>query len=228
VREYIGGIDFGYTNPTAVPHIKEDINGTYWVVATNSVATALTLYSDTLSITSLPIIFSSFTATSINKDVAINWQTATELNTSHFIIQHCTDGTSFTDIGTVKAIGSGANSYEFTDDKPTNGINYYRLQTVDKDGSSSYSKVVSVNFGGKQSFSIIPNPARDFATISFSKTVDKATIAVYDITGKAVITQSVSGTNAYKLNTQTLTNGVYVIKVKTDTGSYNEKLLINK
>jgi len=58
--------------------------------------------------------------------------------------------------------------------------------------------------------------------------VDKATILVYDITGKAVITQSLSGKNSYKLNTQALTNGIYVIKVNTATGSYNEKLLINK
>lgn len=181
-----------------------------------------------ISINTLPVTLSSFTAVTDNKVIEIEWQTSTELNTSHFIIQHSTDGTSFTDIGNVKAIGSRANEYQFTDNNPANGTNYYRLQSVDKDGSSSYSKVVSVNFGGKQAFSIVPNPARDFATISFSKTVDKATIAVYDITGKAVITQSVSGTNAYKLNTQTLTNGVYVIKVNTTTGSYNEKLLINK
>ena len=178
----------------------------------------------------LPLVLVAFSATAeANKTVVTNWQTATELNTSHFIIQRSTDGTSFTEIGKVKAIGSGANSYTFTDDKPTNSINYYRLQSVDKDGSSSYSKVVSVNFGDKQSFSIIPNPARDFATISFNKTVDKATIAVYDITGKQVIMQSLSGIiNSYKLNTQSLKSGLFVIKVNTATGSYNEKLLINK
>ena len=177
----------------------------------------------------LPVTLASITAKTNNKEIAINWQTATELNTSHFIIQHSIDGSSFTDIGTVKAIGSGANGYQFTDNNPTTGTNYYRLKSVDNDGAVTFSKVVSVNFGGKQSFSIIPNPARDFAKISFSKTVDKATITVYDITGKAVITQSLSGSaNSYKLNTQTLTNGVYVIKVNTATGSYNEKLLINK
>jgi len=182
-----------------------------------------------ISFNSLPITLSSFIATANNKIIQTNWHTSTELNTSHFIIQRSTDGISFSDIGTVKAIGSGANGYEFTDHNPANGINYYRLQSVDKDGASTYSKVVSVNFGDKQSFSIIPNPAKDFATISFSKkVVDKATIVVYDITGKAVITQSLSGTNSYKLNTQTLTNGVYVIRVNTANGSCNEKLLINK
>ena len=182
-----------------------------------------------VTFSTLPVTLSSFTAIVNNKTIQTNWETATELNTSHFIMQHSSDGTSFTDIGTVNAIGIGANSYDFTNYNPANGMNYYRLQIVDKYGSSTYSKVVSVNFGDKQSFSIIPNPARDFATISFSKTVDKATIAVYDITGKVVITQSLIGSaNSYKLNTQTLTNGVYVIKVNTATGSYNEKLLINK
>ncbi len=176
----------------------------------------------------LPIVLSSFSVQTKNNTLKIDWQTATELNTSQFSIQQSTDGISFKEIGIVKAIGSGGNIYDFTDNKPANGINYYRLQSVDKDGSSSYSKVVGVNFGNKQSFSIIPNPARAFATISFNKTVDKATIAVYDITGKAVFTQSFCGASAYKLNTQTLANGVYVIKVNTATESYNEKLFINK
>jgi dTDP-4-dehydrorhamnose 3,5-epimerase-like enzyme len=99
---------------------------------------------------------------------------------------------------------------------------------VDKDGSSTYSKVVSVNFGDKQTFSIIPNPARDFANIRFSQMVEKATILVYDINGKAVLNQSLISANGFKLNTQSLINGVYEIKINTSNGSFNEKLLINK
>jgi len=177
----------------------------------------------------LPTKLEDITAKVFDEKVILKWGTLTELNTTHFIIQQSIDGNLYTDIGTVKAIGSGANSYEFTNKKPANGINYYRFQSVDKDGSKSYSKVISVNFGVKQSFSIIPNPAKDFAIINFSKAVDKGTIAVYDITGKQVITQSLSGnTNTYKLNTQSLKSGLYVVKIITTAGNYNEKLLINK
>jgi len=178
----------------------------------------------------LPIEFVSFNVNGTSESIIkASWSTANEINTDHFIIQHSIDGSSFTEIGSLKAIGKGANGYEFTDNSPANGINYYRLQGVDKDGSVNYSKVVSVNFSKIQSFSINPNPAKDFTTINFNKTIDNALIAVYDITGKALITQSLNGgTNSYKLNTQTLTNGIYVIKISTTTGSYNEKLLINK
>ena len=177
----------------------------------------------------LPINITNISAINNSNKVVVNWATVNELNTREFVVHHSTNGNTFNNLATLKAIGVGANDYEFTDNKPSNGINYYRLQSVDKDGSSSYSKVVSVNFGDNQSFSIIPNPAKDFATISFSKTIDKATIAVYDITGKQVITQSLNASaNTYKLNTQFLKSGLYVIKVNTATGSYNEKLLINK
>jgi len=178
----------------------------------------------------LPVTISSFTASNFNNAIKTVWQTATELNTANFIIQQSTDGSSFTDIGTVKAIGSGANNYNFTDNSPVNGINYYRLQIIDKDGTTSYSKVISVPFSILNSpFSIYPNPATNFATIHFSKAVDKATISVYDITGKAVISQPLNGSiKDYKLNTQTLPNGLYVVKVNTETCSYNEKLLISK
>ena len=93
----------------------------------------------------LPVTLLDFSAKTIGKQIAINWQTSTELNTANFIIQRSTDGSTFTDIGTVKAIGSGANSYSFTDKTPTNGINYYRLKSVDKDGSLSFSKIVSAS-----------------------------------------------------------------------------------
>jgi len=100
-----------------------------------SIATAL--------VAALPVKLISFSAQQNNKTVLLNWQTANELNTSHFVIQHGNNGTSFIEIGTVNAEGSGASGYSFTDNNPANGINYYRLESVDKDGATSYSKVVS-------------------------------------------------------------------------------------
>jgi hypothetical protein len=178
----------------------------------------------------LPVTIENISALQVGKAIVVNWQTSTELNTSHFIIQHGTDGSSFTDIGTVKAIGSGANGYQFADNSPTNGTNYYRLKCVDKDGSISYSKIVSVQFSIiNAQLSIFPNPTKDKTTISFGKLIDKATIAVYDITGKAIFTQQINNsTNTYQLNTQKLTKGIYIVKVKTGAGSANGKLVIEK
>ena len=203
--------------------------GKYRVTITNTIANKLSLYSDTISLYPMPINSISLQAKESNGQVQIQWETRDEIRTSSFAIEHSTDGITFTDIGNTYAMGSGDNRYNYWDKAPSDGINYYRLKVTNQDGSSFYSEVVIVNIGNKQSFSIIPNPARDFAIISFNKVVDKAKILAYDCTGKEVITQSLSGsTNAYKLNTQFLSNGVYLLKVITKTGSYNQKLMISK
>jgi Secretion system C-terminal sorting domain len=176
-----------------------------------------------------PVKLIDFVATHQGTNGFLKWQTATELNTKHFIIQHSTMGEDFSKIGIIKARGNGANTYFFTDDKPVNGMNYYRLKSIDHDGSYTYSNVVSVNIDNKQSVAISPNPAKDFTTISFKKKFDKASIVVYDVNGNEMNTQLLSeSVNNYHLNTQTLTNGFYFIKIKTNTGIYNVKLLISK
>ena len=206
------------------------------VYRANKGVTKATLYNAGLTIggtfsNDLPLRLTSFSASVNGKTIQTEWNTASELNTSHFNVQRSTNGSSFSNVGLVKAIGSGSNSYRFTDLSPIDGINYYRLQSIDKDGSSSYSKVVSVQLSENGNrLTVFPNPGKDKVTISFDRSIEDATIAVYDFTGKAVINQRLNGgSSSYLLNTQKLSSGVYVIKVKTDAGSsFNERLLIVK
>ena len=199
-------------------------NGKYWVVATNSVATQLTLYSDTINIIDLPVTLSSFTASTNNNTIKTNWHTATELNTSHFIIQHSTDGSSFTDIGTVKAIGSGANSYSFIDTHPADGTNYYRLESVDKDGSSSYSKVVSVQFTvNSNQLTVYPNPAKEAVTIKGNHI---ASLQLIDNMGRVVKAVSLRDATNPVLSVSSLAAGVYHLRIQTTDGKVIGRELI--
>ena len=168
----------------------------------------------------VPVSLKSFTATADNKNVVTNWQTTTELNTNHFIIQHSTDGSAFTDIGTVKAKGSGANSYSFTDNNPTpsllNGVVYYRLQSVDKDGASTYSAVVSCQWlvVSKQ-FTVYPNPAKDYVTIRGSHI---ASVQVIDNMGRVVKVVSLKDASNPVLSVSSLAAGVYHLRIQTTDG----------
>jgi len=171
----------------------------------------------------LPVTLASFTAIATNK-VSINWQTATELNTSHFIIQHSTTGTSFTDIGNVKAIGSGANGYQFTDTHPANGTNYYRLQSVDKDGSSSFSKVVSVEFTvNRLPITVVPNPVRDVATIMGSHI---ASVQVIDNMGRVAKIVALHDATNPSISVGSLPAGVYHLRIQTVDGNVNSKAIV--
>jgi len=209
----------------------------YWFVANGYHLPLLAIYQDNYNGiirwnasyyagVPLPLQITAFSACWRNNNPLLKWTAPNTVNTKAFNIQRSTDGITFNTIGQVAA--SSSTSYYFEDSYLASGNVYYRLEQLDNDGQKFYSKTELLTVNNAQ-FSMSPNPAKDFTTINFGKTIDKATIAVYDITGKVVLSKQLDGgTNYYKLNTQTLIKGIYNIKVNTANGSYYEKLLINK
>lgn len=63
-----------------------------------------------------------------------------KINTSHFETERSNDGNVFRKIGIIHAAYNiGTHYYNFTDNTPALGINYYRLKQVDKDARYTYS-----------------------------------------------------------------------------------------
>ena len=82
---------------------------------------------------------------------------------------------------------------------------------------------VNVNKG----IHIYPNPAKnEFFLKSANKTLGKVNVEIFDATGKLVSSQKISATDA--VNTQSLVNGVYVVKVSGIGVNYSSKLMIKK
>jgi len=76
----------------------------------------------------------------VKKEVAISWQTTTEINTSYFEIQRSFNGKDYETINTISACGKSKNvsAYSFVDSKNENrrGQSYYRLKAVFANGES--------------------------------------------------------------------------------------------
>ena len=209
------GVNNGNTINNHLFSITTDANGNVYAVGpfiNNRGKHYLARYTPT----GLPINLADIIVIKQGKTIQTAWRTSTELNTSHFIIQRSTDGSSFTDIGTVKAIGSGANGYSFIDTHPNNGINYYRLESVDKDGSSSYSKVVSIQLTvDRLPFTVVPNPARDIVTVKGNHI---ASVQVIDNLGRVVKTFSLKDATNPMLSVGGLPAGMYHLQVQTTDG----------
>ena len=174
----------------------------------------------------LPIRLATFKAEQYGNLILVNWLTSNELNNGYFIIQHSTDGSSFKDIGTVKAIGSGANSYSYTDNNPSNSINFYRLKSIDKDGSSSYSKVVSYQLSiNNYQLTMFPNPAKSTVTISGSHI---ASVQLVDNLGRVVKFVSYKDATNPVLSVRGFTIGVYHARVQTTDGRFNNVAFIKE
>ena len=165
------------------------------------------------------------------KQVVNSWVATNEINVSHYNIQRSTNSKDFETVGTIKAIGSGANSYSFTDMAPTpyplNGVVYYRLQMVGKDGSLSFSKIVSASLAINDSrFTIYPNPAKDNVTIRGNHI---ASVQVIDNMGRVVKGVSLKDASDPVLSVSSLAAGVYHLRIETMDGkvSGNQLMIYN-
>jgi hypothetical protein len=195
------------TFPTGMFEFKcraSDDGGTTWSYVSGSNAQVLPV--ELAYIKALP---SSF-------DVRINWQTASERNSKAFEIEHSTDSKTWSMVGSVRGAGNSnlAKNYQFTDNRPAEGINYYRLKQVDFDGNSAYSKVVIATFETQTIVSASPNPFSERLIIRTEG--EKGEVVLYDTQGKVVLHQTNTEDEAIECNTSTLPTGIYFAMVRTE------------
>lgn len=170
----------------------------------------------------LPVTISSFNAIQQFPNTQVNWTTASELNTQHFIIERSTDGRSFVPVATVKAAGASATSrnYQFTDRNVStlnSDVIYYRLQMVDKDGTFNYSTVATINISRKSApVALYPNPAKDKTTLTGVEA--GMSIRLLDAAGKVVQVKNATGTTE-SLLVSGLAKGIYTIQVYNSGGA---------
>ncbi len=144
------------------------------------------------------------------------WETTTEVNTTSFAIERGNDEKSFSVIGNEAAKGIGANQYDFTDNAPFKGTNYYRLKMIDKDGNFSYSNVVEVQLtADRLPLTVFPNPSKDKITISGSHI---ATVQVVDNMGRVVKVISLHDASNPSLSLRGLQAGIYHLRIVTSDG----------
>ncbi|WP_207512271.1 S8 family serine peptidase [Longitalea luteola] len=175
----------------------------------------------------LPIVLGQFTVTKNNKAALLQWTTLQETNTSRFIIEKSIDGSSYTAIGTVAAAGNSGSvkKYQFTDAEMANGINYYRIKTIDKDAKSSLSPVRSLNNADNDlTITLQPNPATK-GVVTINSSVNSNRIELRDAVGRLIKTMSVTGMQ-HTLPVDQLNKGLYFVTVITDSGSKIEKLFV--
>jgi hypothetical protein len=214
-----------YYNGVAAPNPATPaswVGTTLTSVLSGSTCQLISSNSKTVTVTStLAVDLLKFTATLRDKSVLLNWQTATETNNSHFIVQKSKDGQNFVDIGTVKGHGTTTTPqyYDFTDASPHEGLNYYRLQQFDMDGKMAYSKVVSVISASdkQQEVKIYPNPTHNILTVEHATTTES--FDVLNALGQVVKTiktkpEAVQTT----ISTSDLDNGIYFLRIHVVNG----------
>lgn len=172
----------------------------------------------------LPLRLKSFTAQKMTEYVRLNWLTENEVNTSHFEVEKSSDSRSFKSIAIINTEKekTGSNNYSYTDADPQEGVQYYRLKMVDRDGGYSFSEVVKVDFGQVIPVQIFPNPAMHFVDIKNVAGYDRLSIS--NMNGQTVVSKKISG-NQDRVDISHLTPGVYVVLLSGDGNQQKLKLV---
>ena len=168
----------------------------------------------------LPVKLITFTGKLTGGKTVLFWETSQELNSDYFDVERSTDGVNYQKNGTVKAAGNSAVSrqYGFTDIQPQNGINYYRLKMVDKDGIFDYSNIVIIKVNEKVHLNVWPNPFKDQIQVSIQMDKnDLIPVRLVDVSGKTIRFTNVSvqrGRNQFTIDgLGNLQPGVYFIEL---------------
>jgi hypothetical protein len=166
--------------------------------------------------------------------VRLNWATATEINSSYFNVERSTDLKDFTAIGKITSAGDSRQriEYNFLDEAPLPGVNYYRLKQVDKDGTSEYSKIIAISPQTDASrFIIYPNPS-DGNNIKLQfDNLELDGIKLVTMLGQEIpFDIQASTNNSLTIHPQrTLENGLYFVTYNAaGRGRVTQKLWVNR
>ena len=175
----------------------------------------------------LAAIWGDFSATKVNNSSLLKWQTETETNTSKFVIERSADGINFQQLGSVQAAGNSSvtKNYQFTDQLPLNGKDYYRITQVDKDGSSIYSAVRTLDFLLNRTIAITPNPAKGFINVTVSGNDKALKVSLVSATGQLIKRYDMTG-ESQQFNLPAIAPGVYYIKINGDDVNSTHKLIV--
>jgi hypothetical protein len=174
----------------------------------------------------LPLTLTSFNAVINDNITSVSWSTAQESNLNSFAIMRSGDGSTWEQIGTVRAKGTSSvtTDYSFTDQSPLQGNNYYRLKAIDNDARFSFSEIRLVKGLFIKGIKFGPNPAISNLRITFGSNISSnLSIRLINELGQIMQVKQLSSPAGASvlLSVANYPRGLYTINIKADDGSQN-------
>ena len=188
----------------------------------------------------LPVELAGFEATVDGGTVRLTWQTASETGNARFEVQRRADAKrgdgAWTAVGSVEGSGTTteAQRYQFADEDLPYEANQldYRLRQIDLDGSTQFSKTVTVerSVGEVELLGTYPNPVQSRVTVRYAVPErQEVTIQLHDILGRKVRTlvrSEKTGRHKHRVDVENLASGVYFLRLQAEGKMRTQKLTL--
>lgn len=187
-------------------------------------------------ISTLPVKLTAFNASLAKDKVNLKWETASEINVSHFELERSTDGVNFSQAAMVFSYGAADSkaNYSYSDNVASFQVPvvYYRLRSVDIDGKSELSetRIIRLSKGQANSISLLtyPNPVMNELRITVPNNwQNKQTVfELFNANGQITNRKATTGSNQTEtINTSNLAPGFYVVRVTCDGQTAQQKIV---
>ncbi|MEO0471555.1 MAG: glycoside hydrolase family 9 protein, partial [Bacteroidota bacterium] len=185
--------------------------------------------------TPLPVELLNFSAKELDGNVTLSWESISEINSSHFVVERSRDGSQFTTIATQEALGVNQSGHQYKmEDRPLiGGRLYYRLKMVDLDGRFSYSSLEQVNVQIER-LHIFPNPFAEQLTVQIpngSNLQDERWfVRIYDQLGRQILFEESPKLNngQLELDLSAWEDGIYFLNIALPAQGFAETQTLMK
>lgn len=182
----------------------------------------------------LPVALEYFNGSSQHNNNNFNCKITCTTNCT-VSLQRSTDGSNFTNIQTIFADTINCRQpFNCTDDRPLEGMNYYRLKITAPNGVVSYSAIVLLRHKNSvfDIISIVPGVVTGKAMLKISAAQNEwVKLVVTDITGQQLFSipyKLLAGNNTVAVDLSSLSSGIYQITGYTSTGIFNTTRFIKQ
>lgn len=160
----------------------------------------------------LPIKLISFGVSYHQPQVDIRWSVAKQEHVNRYEIEWRTDFSDFKKVAETIA-EDGRSVYVARHSLPAVGYNYYRLKTVDEDGTAAFFGEKAVNVFANSVVKIYPNPATTAFKVDLGNMPSKPVkLKLVNSLGNGVLDMVLSGTSC-NVPVSNLAKGVYFLRI---------------
>ena len=182
--------------------------------------------------TIVPLDFLSITAKRKQGFTDVEWHTANEMDVKEHQVQRSSNAFSFVTVGKIPAINTSEDHvYNFYDSDNVYGLVYYRIKSVDYDGTIKYSKVVSVsNNNPSENITLKNNPVMGTIYLSLSSANPSSFNYQLIATSGSIAQQGniqYGGTGSLAINLQpNIAAGSYILVMNDGRILFTQKIIV--
>ncbi|WP_162347171.1 S8 family serine peptidase [Pontibacter fetidus] len=152
----------------------------------------------------------------VSDSIALRLELGTLYQVSAIALERLTNGV-YTPVQTISPVTQF--TYQLHDANPSLGKNVYRAKVTATDGKVYYSQPEEMLYADANFVQAYPNPLPAGETLSVAVASESVIVQLYDPLGKLVYESEEVGM-IKQVPTAGLHNGLYILRIKTDTGNY--------